>query len=364
MRSSDRIPPRDPVCVCLPGLHKHTSQEPQPDFVDAKPKQSCLVPTPLVVASSSPGSDRTLSYKPHFTPPSNKPDLRQKPVAPRVPPEANVAMPPPVKPRDHSVRKAEGPPGGPLSYEALVHLRRSASAKKTPLCPTLDHTVDLDRRLPVTAGGPNLGHPPRSDGSHPEACRSKTGPPVVGPKPKRIPASMSVRRRDEASVTADPPLGTKNATDPQGVRLEALQKLGLLKDREPGKESVAPVPAAKPHFSLDPMPNRFTRGPPHVNPSRSPSSCHSQGPKNKPLQSSASFHHDSRSDQQSASSDPAPSNGTRATGLERSVTLDNHRNGQPAPRKPENPVGYTVMVAPGMGADRKEALRKLGLLRD
>ncbi|XP_034389583.1 specifically androgen-regulated gene protein [Cyclopterus lumpus] len=340
-------------------LQKHASKEPVQDFVDTKPMQGYLVPTPLVLASSAPCSalnaktgvppDKNLSYKPHFSPPSNKPDLHQKPVAPRVPLEVNGVMPPPTKPRDYSVRKAEGLPRGPLSYEALVHLRRSASTKKTPLCPAIDHTIDLDKRLPVTVEGPNLGYPPRSDRSHSEAYRSKTGPPVIGPKPKRIPANISVKTQNEASVTSDPPFNIKNASDPQVVRLEALQKLGLLRDQEPEKESVVP-------------------GPPHVNPSRSPSFCHSQvptEPKNRPLQSSVSFHHYSRSDQQpAAASEPAQSNGFKATGLERSATLDNHRNGQPATRKPSTSVGYTVMVVPGMGADRKEALRKLGLLKD
>uniref|UniRef100_A0A8C2WEN5 Zgc:158258 n=1 Tax=Cyclopterus lumpus TaxID=8103 RepID=A0A8C2WEN5_CYCLU len=328
----------DPVLSFpLSGLQKHASKEPVQDFVDTKPMQGYLVPTPLVLASSAPCSalnaktgvppDKNLSYKPHFSPPSNKPDLHQKPVAPRVPLEVNGVMPPPTKPRDYSVRKAEGLPRGPLSYEALVHLRRSASTKKTPLCPAIDHTIDLDK----------------------------------------IPANISVKTQNEASVTSDPPFNIKNASDPQVVRLEALQKLGLLRDQEPEKESVVPPPP-KSHFSLDPTPNRFTRGPPHVNPSRSPSFCHSQvptEPKNRPLQSSVSFHHYSRSDQQpAAASEPAQSNGFKATGLERSATLDNHRNGQPATRKPSTSVGYTVMVVPGMGADRKEALRKLGLLKD
>lgn len=37
---------------------------------------------------------------------------------------------------------------------------------------------------------------------------------------------------------------------------------------------------------------------------------------------------------------------------------------EPDAPKASNSVAYTVMMVPGMGADRKEALRKLGLLRD
>ncbi|XP_075953033.1 specifically androgen-regulated gene protein [Anarhichas minor] len=348
----------------LNSSQNHASKEPTQEFVDTRPMLSYLVPAPLVVSSSSPCSApnaktgavpaKKLSFKPHFIPPSNKPKHNQKPVAPQVPLEVNVVIPPPTKHRDYSVRKAEGlPPRGPLSYEALVHLRRSASTKKTPLCPTIDHTIELDKHLPVTLECPNHEIPPRTVRFHSESYKSKTGPPVVGPKPKKIPANISVKAHNEASVTSNSSFNIKNASDPQVARLEALLKLGLLKDQQPE--------------------NKFTRGPSNVNPSRSPSFCHSQvptEPKNRPLQSSVSFHHYSRREdliQPVPVSDPAQSSGLKAAGLERSATLDNHRQGgscQPVPRKPSNSVGYTVMVVPGMGADRKEALRKLGLLKD
>ncbi len=389
------------VLVCLAGSQEHASKVPIKENVDTKPMQSYMVPTPLVVASGAPcsvpsakpgvPSDRNRSSKPHFTPSSKDPGHRQqKPVAPQVPLEVNVVIPPPTKPRDYSVRTPEGPlPRGPLSYEALVHLRRSASTKKTPLCPTIDHTIDLDKRLPVTKEGPNLENLSRPDRSHSEASMSKTGPPIVAPKPKNIPANISVKTQNEASITSDSSYSVKHATDPKVVRLEALQKLGLLKDEKPENETAAPLSPPKSHSSLDPTPNRFTKGPSNVNPSRSPSFCYSQvttEPKNRPLQSSASFHHYSRRDQQPVSgSHLNQSNGLKAAGLEHSATLDNHRNGgngpkpqhvtaakpvktataaQPVPHKPSNSVGYTVMVVPGMGADRKEALRKLGLLKD
>ncbi|XP_070758946.1 specifically androgen-regulated gene protein [Enoplosus armatus] len=368
----------------------NSSQKHIKENVDIKPMQGVLVPTPLVVASSSPCSapsakpdilpDKNFSSKPHFTPSSKEPGHKhnQKPVAPQVPLEVNVVIPPPTKPRDYSVRIAEGPlPRGPLSYEALVHLRRSASTKKTPLCPTIDHTIDLNKRLPVTVEGPNLGNLLRSDRYHSEASMSKTGPPVVAPKPKQIPSNISVKTQNEASTISDSSYSVKHAKDPQVVRLEALQKLGLLKDQPTNNETVAPLSLPKSHTSLDPTPNTFARGPSNVNPSRSPSFCHScvpTEPKNRPLQSSASFNHYPRHDQQPVSvSHPAQSKGLRAAGLERSATLGNHRNcpeprhttaAQPVPNKSSNSVAYTVMVVPGMGADRKEALRKLGLLKD
>lgn len=373
------------MLLCFTGSQTHPSEEPIREKVDSKPKQSYLVPTPLVVASSStcsvfrakPGvpPDKNLCSKPQLTPSSNK-SGNQHNYKPQVPLEVNVGIPPSTKPRDYPVRTAEGPlPRGPLSYEALVHLRRSASTKKTPLCPTVDHTIDLDKHSPVIVEGPN----------HSEASKSKMGPPVVAPKPKRIPANISAMTQNEACLTSDSSYSVKHATDPNVVRLEALQKLGLLNDQQPENEAAA---HPKSQSSLDPTPNRFVRGPANINPSRSPSFCYSQmstEPKTKPLQSSASFHHYSRRDQQSASASyPDQPSGSKAAGLERSTTLDNHRNGgycpeprhiaaaepvkttaaPPVPHKPSNSVGYTVMVVPGMGADRKEALRKLGLLKD
>lgn len=374
------------VLVCLSGSQKHASKDPIKDDVDTKPIQSYLVPTPFVVASGSPCSVpsakpgifpvKNLSSQPHFTPSSKEPGRNQKHVAPQVPLEVHVVFPPPTKPRDSSVRTAEGPlPRGPLSYEALVHLRRSASTKKTPLCPSVDHTIELDKRLPV-----------KVDRSNSEASMSNAGPPVVAPKPKKIPANISVKTQSEASVTSD---SSCNAADPQVVRIEALQKLGLLKDQQSENDIVTPLVPPKLHSSLDPTPNRFKKGPSNVNTSRSPSFCYSQvptAPKNRPLQSSASFHNYSRCDQPPVSvSHPAQASGLKAGGLERSATLDNHRNSgnhpetrhvasakpvkttsaaQHVPHKPSNSVGYTVMVVPGMGADRKEALRKLGLLKD
>ncbi|XP_070704008.1 specifically androgen-regulated gene protein [Pempheris klunzingeri] len=367
----------------LDGSQKHASKEPTKKSVDTKPLQSYLVPTPFVMASSSLCSvpsvkpsvppDKNLRSRPHFTPSSKEPGHNKKPV------EVNDVIPPPTKPRDSSGRTAEAPlPRGPLSYEALVHLRRSASTKKTPLCPTVDHTIDLDKHPPV-----------KVDRSNSEASLSRPGPPAVLPKPKKIPANIPVKTQNEASVISDSSYSVKHSTDPQVVRLEALQKLGLLKDQQAENETVAPQSAPKSHSSLDPTPNRFTRGPANVNTSRSPSFCYSQvptEPKNRPLQSSASFHHYSRHDQQPVSaSHPAQFSEFKTVGQEHSATLSNHRNcgqhleprhiasakpmktttaAQPAPNKPSNSVGYTVMMVPGMGADRKEALRKLGLLKD
>ncbi|XP_026163617.1 specifically androgen-regulated gene protein isoform X2 [Mastacembelus armatus] len=359
---------------------KPALKEPIKKNGDTKPLQSYLVPTPLVVASSppccvssskEPGIPRESNpcSKIQSIPSDNKLDQKhsKNPVAPLEPLEVNVVKSSCIKPRGYSVRAAEFPlPRGPLSYDGLVHLRRSASTKKTPLCPTVDHTINLDKHFPAIMEGPNLSHLPRSNRSHSEASRSKTGPPVVAPKPQNIPANICMKTHNETPITSDSSYSVKHATDPKVVRLEALQKLGLLKDQEPENEMINQLSLPKSHSSLDPTPNR---GLSNGNPTRS-----------------VSFHHYSKHNQQPASvSHPAQTKGLTAAGLQRSSTLDNHRiaGNFPEPRcikaveqvktcttpqsiscSPSNIIGYTAMVVPGMGADRKEALRKLGLLKN
>lgn len=377
------------MLVCLSDSHKLASKELGENI------QSYLVPTPLIVASGSPNSVPSampgvpldLDSQSLATASSKKPDHKhnQEPAAPQVPLEVNVVIPPPTKPRDVLVKKAEGSlPRGPLSYEALIHLQKSASTKKTPLCPSIDHTIELEKHLPVTVEGLKPG----SDTANSQAPISKTGCPVVAPKPKKIPPNISAKTPNEAAVTSDSLHRIKNAKNPQVVRLEALQKLGLRKDQGSENETAGPLPPPKPRSCLGP--SRCARGPSNVNTSRSPSFCYTQvpsEPKHRPVQSSASFNHDSKCDQQPGPvSHTAQSDGSKAAGLVRSAALHSHLNGghcvepphsitgtkpmkttssaPPAPHQASNTVGYTAMVVPGMGTDRKEALRKLGLLKN
>ncbi|KAM9408157.1 specifically androgen-regulated gene protein [Pholidichthys leucotaenia] len=362
---------------------------------EAKPKHSYLVPTPLVVANgfassikSGTPADRTIHSKPQVTSRSNKPSYKHNEKSAVLPVPSNV-KPPPIKPRNFSVRTPEGQlQRGPLSYDALVHLQRSASAKKTPLCPTIDHTIDLDAHHQAPHEGPTFGNLPKSDRSLSDISKTKIGPPVVLPKPKKVPDNISKKIQNQTSTTLESSYSIKHATDPKVVRLEALQKLGLLKGEEPEKSSIAPQHPSKFHSSVDPTPSRLAGGQSSFNSLKSPSFCNPQvpmDPRNKPLQTSASFHHSSKCEHQPASvPHPALSNGLKRVSTERSATLDNRRNGRncphpeqitsakpvktptnapPAPQTSKS-VGYTAMVVPAMGADHKEALRKLGLLKD
>lgn len=310
--------------------------------------KTCVVPVPPTVASKPPcpppraktcaASDKVLPPRLLLT------ASDQEQENPGAPLEVNVVIPPPTKPRDVSLKTAEGPlPRGPLSYDALVHLRKSTSTK-TPLCPTVDHTIDSASALPASVAGLKLG----SD--RPPAAKC---PPPVAPKPKIFFPKSPVKAENEAAPPPDSSYGLKRVIDPEVVRLEALQKLGLLKETEAERDSLGPLPPPKSHSFLHPKASRAARGP-----SRSPSFSSAQvgsEPDNRPQR------------HQLSRWEPRP------------ATQQNHKNGghypearpftdsdeaPPRPHNTSNAVGYTVMVVPGMGADRKEALRKLGLLKN
>lgn len=258
-----------------------------------------------------------------------------------------MVIPPPTKPRDASLKTAEGPlPRGPLSYDALVHLRKSTSTK-TPLCPAVDHTIDSASELPASAAGLKPG-PDRP-------AAAKCPPPPVAPKPKIFFPRPSARPEKEAAPPPDSSYGLKRVIDPEVVRLEALQKLGLLKETEAERDSLGPLPPPKPRSFLHPKPSRAAGGP-----SRSPSV---------------------RSARAGEEPEDGPQGRHQLSGREpRPAARQSHKNGGHRPEAPpfadsaeappgprnasKNAVGYTVMVVPGMGADRKEALRKLGLLKN
>uniref|UniRef100_A0AAZ1XBF1 Specifically androgen-regulated gene protein n=1 Tax=Oreochromis aureus TaxID=47969 RepID=A0AAZ1XBF1_OREAU len=308
-----------------------------------------------------------------FTSKNNKPGYKdnQKAVVRPTSSEANV-MPPSTKP---TARTAEGPlPRGPLSTTHLYIYGRSASTKKTPFM----------------LNSPTLGNLQRSDNP------SQRFPSVrkvlsCSPKPKKILTNISANTQNEESIISDSSYSVKNAADPQVVRVEALQKLGLLKGQEAENDKGTPLPPPKPNSSLGVTPDKFTRGPANSNPSRSQSFCNFQVPKesnNRPQQTTANLRQYTKRDQRPVSSHPAQSNGKRTANLEQSATLDNRRSSgntsqpqsmksakpvtttrttttaPPVPQKTSNSVGYKVMVVPGMGGDRKEALKKLGLLKD
>ncbi|XP_041745196.1 specifically androgen-regulated gene protein-like isoform X1 [Coregonus clupeaformis] len=395
-----------------------------------------LVPTPFILANSTscilpkarpgipPDKENSLP-KPKVTALDNRPCQGHHPC---VPPEVNVVViPPPSKPKDYPGQRPPPSPRGPLSYEALVQLRKSASMKRTPQSPTAE-TRDWNRQpsasdIPIH---PHHGSTPRGPSVTPaqgilpqEPSKHKASPPVVFPPQNKIPSHTALNnQKDTANPTTDSSatsLGSlpsdRHLSDPQRVRKEALQKLGLLRDNnESQPKPVTPLCTSKSHSSLElTSASVGVKAPPHGNPTRSQPSTTSQGPREsniRPVQSSSSFLHRSSEEQPTVPlSHLAKPSGVKAANLERSglglgsyksdhgippdphsATLGSQREGgrctPPAPNKaPEQvkttpaaqPVsphktphcpGISVVMVPSMGEDRREALRKLGLLKD
>lgn len=376
------------------GSENLSSTDPTKENVPNKLPQTHSDQAPLVSTGPTPRAkvdvppNKTSHSQPQITAPSSQPEVKPRQFkSAQAPVFDNIIKPPPhpIKPKEFPAKMGETPlPRGPLSYDALVHLRKSASEKMTPLCPKIDHTIDLENRLPAPAEDPRQ-EPNKSDLQPSSTC--KAAPPVVAPKPRKNPAVVSVKTPDQTRLVCDPAYKLKHCSDAQVVRLEALQKLGLLQEQEPQNQTAAPappLPPPKPKNFVNPTSDKLARGPSNEHPLRSPSFCDSQvvtEPKVRPLQSSISFQHSSRREQQigAASHHVLPSR-VKPDGPQPSASLNNHKGPAlcpkprhiPAPHPTQtssagqassNAVGYTAMVVPGMGADRKEALRKLGLLK-
>ncbi|XP_029013255.1 specifically androgen-regulated gene protein-like [Betta splendens] len=114
----------------------------------------------------------------------------------------------------------------------LVHQR--ASMKRTSLSPVSVNKPPLEVSLspsekPVTFGA-QMDLPP--DAAEPRS------PPVVAPKPKKLPASIVLKSQKVSALSEGnsghpgPTSSDRMLLDPQRVRIEALRKLGLLKSEE------------------------------------------------------------------------------------------------------------------------------------
>ncbi|CAL9704638.1 unnamed protein product [Knipowitschia caucasica] len=341
---------------------------------------SYLVPTPFVIANTSQSSSvpsapskRNFATKPNRSISDKERSQTISPIAevPPVPLEVNVIIPP--KTQESSVKAADvALQRGPLSYDALVYLRKNASEKKTPLCPLVDHTIDAAKEA-VSAPSDNRSvqssNISRFDRFHPEFSQSRTIPPAVPPKPKKKPENST-----KMALSSSRSFCVKRTPNPEMVRQEALHKLGLIKETDENAHSST---TAGVHRGLNSAHGRFVKTPTNSQAARSPSFCVTRllpETKSKGLQCSASFHHSSRHDHSAATHHHHHHHHHHTTSSQH-----NHANGPNYPvqsekgppdtalsktPKPSSAVGYTAMVVPGMGADRREALRKLGLLKD
>ncbi|KAL7837787.1 hypothetical protein SRHO_G00274980 [Serrasalmus rhombeus] len=373
-----------------------------------------LVPTPFVLANNNahipPKSADSKEKLPSKEVISHKSDKD----GPRVPSEVNViVIPPPVmvkssNERDRGLQNDQSP-RGPLTYEGLVQLR-----KKVALRRNLE-----DEKRPSTHS--NNGTKVFSQNIQPrENQGSKNNPPAVAPKPKKIPSHIAVlNHKGTTASTADSTMhclstspGSRGLMKPEKVRLEALSKLGLLKESDSKPSTIG-------HHSEGLQPSSGSV--PDLSQTRPLPPCEAvrnQESRNQPSQGSSVLHHRSMTDL--ATVPPQLHHvklaGGKAATLERSgmgssmssheisecqssAASQNHlrcsstvvstsnlgniqtgrttvstdkaqaASGQsstvpPVPHKPLHALGLNVLVVPNMGEDRREALRKLGLLKN
>uniref|UniRef100_A0A673FI25 Specifically androgen-regulated gene protein-like n=1 Tax=Sinocyclocheilus rhinocerous TaxID=307959 RepID=A0A673FI25_9TELE len=339
-----------------------------------------MVPTPFVLAN-------------HNSRIQTKPELAasQKKTAPkvacesnqlqeevlRVPSEASVVViPPPYKIKGSKDTAEEQQNNhqpenvarrGPLSYEALVHLRKSASMRRT-------------------------------NATEAKTEEQQPTPPPVAPKPKmktphKVPMNQEGDSNSKINSTIPYPgvLSVDKLMNPEKVRVEALCKLGLLKDAKNPicqqlKHSQSPANKEQNQTISERLAPRV--------PARPGEQI------NQPVQSCSTLHQ--RCDLSTASSPPQnadmTSTGTSATLEHTGIVLSgsnitvlnaisqNHQSGS-STVGPKNHFADTQMDSnesvstktelhassrskgvnvpvPSIGRDRREALRKLGLLKN
>ncbi|KAG1950057.1 specifically androgen-regulated protein-like [Pimephales promelas] len=194
-----------------------------------------MVPTPFVLANRNPqiqtrpglaASQKNTS--------SGSAQLHQE--APRVPSEVSVVVNKTKGSKDTAEEQQnhEQPENvarrGPLSYEALVKLRKSASMRKTNGTEAKTEGQQVSTNNNVV--GDTSGSQTLSQNSQAVTSGgSKPTPPPVAPKPKMKTTHKVPINQEEASNTKiDSTMPVDKLMNPEKVRVEALSKLGLLKE--------------------------------------------------------------------------------------------------------------------------------------
>lgn len=281
------------------------------------------------MSSGSPGKNDILNY---MVP---TPFILANRPAPQAPSEVNVVViPPPRKTKSKNDTEEENlnnPSNasrrGPLSYEGLVQLRKTASIRK----PEEQLQVPANKVNPVAQT-----LPPTSK----EHTSSKPIPPPVAPKPQ-IKHPMNPEGPPNSTNTPHTrALTVDDLMNPEKVRLEALCKLGLLKvesnirQHETSQQPLRPRVAPKPKKPLHQRSASDITDPPH--------------PQHNNMTSAGKAATLERSNRGPSGSD---------------ITELNTEQVSPSRSKSQHVQGFSVPVH-SIGRDRREALRKLGLLKN
>lgn len=299
------------------------------------------------LTSGSPGKNDILNYMvPTPCILANRPPSRKKSVSDaenvKLPAAVNVVViPPPHKTKsknDTDEEKLNKPPNasrrGPLSYEGLVQLRKTASVRKT-------NASEAKPQEQLVSANKVKEH-----------TSSKPVPPPVAPKPKIHPQTNPqgpANSKTDPNVPRTRALSVDHLMNPEKVRLEALCKLGLLKVESDTRQ-------------LGTKGQNFP--PPRVAPKP-------DKPINWQVHSGSPLHQRSVSD---ICTDPPCPQHDNVTSAGKAATLERTNRGPSGSEldteqvsssrsKSQHVQGFSVPVH-SIGKDRREALQKLGLLKN
>lgn len=190
-----------------------------------------------------------------------------------IPPPSNFldnpsppAQPEKVKDLHPSLGKSTNKPGATIDLEQL---RQRASVKRTPVSSSVPQEnppkVSLSLNQPALTSGLQMGPPPET--------AEPRGPPVVAPKPKKLPANIILKSHkvsngsESNSGNSIPTSSDRVLLDPQRVRIEALRKLGLIKSVETDSDpSLSPKHSPKDGRSWPAPSSPVVPGAPHTPP--------------------------------------------------------------------------------------------------
>lgn len=296
-----------------------------------------------------------------------------------------------------------------LSHNDIENLRKVASIKKAshlaPIMVAQQSSVDK----PMTPS-PSSEHIPAFSKDYSDS----KSPPAVAPKPKKLPSNIILKSHKDTGTTHSLlPQSERGQMDPQKIRMEALKKLGLLKNEEVETGPIGVSPSQSPTFKAKSHPQSPVYLTAPVEAVQEPSRL-SESPVDMQLPTEAIKHQDVKSREGSfkkqtvksfqikslsldhAAIPPQTSNpdktnvelspgqlrrsraGPSSLGSAKEFSIshlaeESHKLLHGAavqhsidPQKLPRHNGISVMISPNgkNGENRREALKKLGLLRD
>ncbi|XP_051736440.1 specifically androgen-regulated gene protein isoform X2 [Ctenopharyngodon idella] len=353
--------PEPPVRTSLPsdskakdGVHKSLDVKSQPK----QQKVSSEVPLEFIPPPSDfmdePTKKISLNYLPPPPPAYDEPP-EWIPELPKMEPHVSGGS---IKPTEVTKSKSVDPETsrGPLSHNDIENLRKKASVKKaphlTPLMVTQHSAADK-----VNTPSPSSEHVP----AVPKEYSDTKNPPAVAPKPKKLPSNIIIKSHKDTGTTHPLLLQSERTQmDPQKIRVEALKKLGLLKNEEV-ETGHGVSPSHSPTFKNKARPQSPCNPTAHVEPVQELSRLsESPVPGDMQLRADTLKHQDTKSREGSLKKQPIRSYEIKSASLERTgigMVIE------PMPRM-TNPDRTHVELSPGQLRKSQARPSSLGSAKD